>query len=150
MLTALLTLCLVTAAAADPYTLTPGQTQKVNENTTVTFKAVTDDSRCPANVQCIWAGEATVSLTLTKAGVSSLATLSTDSNRTAEVSGLTIRLDALLPDPPPAQSAKDYRLTLTIEPSPASPSSAPASSAPPAQPASPAAAPAGSPDPASP
>ncbi len=31
---------------------------------TVTFRGVQDDSRCPANVQCVWAGDAAVELEL--------------------------------------------------------------------------------------
>ena len=40
---------------------------KVGEELTVTFKAVTGDSRCPQGTQCVAAGEATVVLTA-KAG----------------------------------------------------------------------------------
>ena len=48
-------------------TLKINEAAKVGEELVVTFKAVTNDSRCPQGVQCVTAGEATVVLTA-KAG----------------------------------------------------------------------------------
>jgi hypothetical protein len=39
------------------------------ENLQITFVKVTEDSRCPSNVQCIWAGQAKVVLTAVAAGM---------------------------------------------------------------------------------
>lgn len=35
------------------------------ENTSVTFLKVNEDSRCPSDVTCIWAGQAKISLSIT-------------------------------------------------------------------------------------
>ena len=40
----------------------------VGEGLTVTYVEVVADSRCPPDVQCIWAGNATIAATLAKAG----------------------------------------------------------------------------------
>lgn len=46
-----------------PFTLEPGQTATFAPNSSsVTFISVESDSRCPSDVQCVWAGEATVNL----------------------------------------------------------------------------------------
>ena len=45
------------------FTLAPGATASVkNAGIEVTFVAVTEDSRCPRDVTCIWAGEVKVQL----------------------------------------------------------------------------------------
>jgi hypothetical protein len=44
-------------------TLKIDEAAKVGEEVVVTFKAVSNDSRCPQGVQCVTAGEATVVLT---------------------------------------------------------------------------------------
>lgn len=50
-----------TRAFDQPFTLAPGDSVVVGaEHVRVAFDRVTADSRCPRDVQCIWAGEATV------------------------------------------------------------------------------------------
>jgi hypothetical protein len=48
-------------------TLKINEAAKVGEELVVTFKAVTNDSRCPSGAQCVTAGDATVVLSV-KAG----------------------------------------------------------------------------------
>jgi hypothetical protein len=55
----------VPARLEEEFRLRPGQTADIeNEPLAVTFTGVPQDSRCPAGVQCVRAGEATVRLQL--------------------------------------------------------------------------------------
>lgn len=45
--------------------LAAGQSAKIAPSTTLRFDRIVNDSRCPANVQCVWAGEVRIALTLT-------------------------------------------------------------------------------------
>ena len=74
----LLALLVLTLAGCDagPDTQTPSQLQQrgdlrlelgetaVSDSLTITFESVVSDSRCPADVVCVWAGEARVRLTV--------------------------------------------------------------------------------------
>ena len=64
LLAALLAGCASTAdsAAARDYTLHPGETITLADRATLTYTGVTQDSRCPPDVQCIHAGNARVLL----------------------------------------------------------------------------------------
>jgi hypothetical protein len=42
--------------------LKPGQSTNIDASTKLHYVRVVSDSRCPAGVQCIWAGEATIEL----------------------------------------------------------------------------------------
>ena len=44
--------------------LKPGQSAIIDVSTTLRYVRLVSDSRCPIGTQCIWAGEATVELTL--------------------------------------------------------------------------------------
>jgi hypothetical protein len=50
-----------TSGSSEEFTLRPGQSETFG-NFKVKFVNVTEDSRCPIDVTCIWAGEAKVSL----------------------------------------------------------------------------------------
>lgn len=51
-------------AIGQDFDLAPGQAAVVDGGAlSVTFVKVTGDSRCPTGVQCVWAGDGTVSLT---------------------------------------------------------------------------------------
>lgn len=62
-----------TAVVVEPgvaFTLAPGQTATVRRaDARVTFREVREDSRCPVDVQCVWAGDAKVEVTIARAGV---------------------------------------------------------------------------------
>lgn len=85
---------------------------------TVTFEAVTGDSRCPADVVCVWAGDAAVRLQLSGEATGSLV-LHTPTEVVGPRSGVAgrfrVELLELTPEPhttrvrPPA-----YRVTLRI------------------------------------
>lgn len=62
-----------TAVVVEPgvaFTLAPGQTATVRRaDARVTFREVREDSRCPVDVQCVWAGDAKVEVTIARTGV---------------------------------------------------------------------------------
>ena len=83
----------------------------------VTFTAVTEDSRCPIDAVCVWAGNARVSLRVTAAGTDSTIALNTGSEpRSATVNRFRVELRGLVPAPragtptPP----EAYRATLRV------------------------------------
>ncbi len=77
-----------------------GESVKIpGDTTTVKFTDVTADSRCPANVQCVWAGEATIALTVGGTQHVSL-TLGADASKaTARAGGGQMTFTALKPAP---------------------------------------------------
>jgi hypothetical protein len=49
------------------FQISPGQTVQVADTgLRITFQEVPDDSRCPVDVTCVWAGDATVMLSVVK------------------------------------------------------------------------------------
>lgn len=75
--------------------------QLATNDLSVTFKAVTSDSRCPRGAQCVWAGEADVVLTV-KAGEKSqdiTVKVGAGADSTAAVEPYSIRILALEPYP---------------------------------------------------
>ena len=69
-----------------------------SENLWVKFLAVTEDSRCPSDVQCIQAGEAKVSVGITK-GNENLGEIVVSTIKSADVIGYSITLADLKPYP---------------------------------------------------
>ncbi len=61
-----------TAAVVEPgasFTLAPGETAAVKgADARITLKRVTDDSRCPVDVTCVWAGDAKIEVTISRNG----------------------------------------------------------------------------------
>ena len=83
----------------------------------VTFTAVTEDSRCPTDVVCVWAGNARISLRVTGAGTDSAIALNTGLEpRSATVNRFRLELRGLIPVPragtPTTPDA--YRATLRV------------------------------------
>ncbi|WP_075351810.1 hypothetical protein [Algoriphagus marinus] len=58
-----------------------------SENLSITFNAYPNDSRCPSDVTCIWAGFVEVELLINQKGKESMLKLSTEPN----VSGLPVQ-----------------------------------------------------------
>jgi ABC-type glycerol-3-phosphate transport system substrate-binding protein len=83
---------------------------------TIAFRAVTEESRCPLNVVCVWEGNGQVALTLSTAYVSRDVLLNTTTQpRETEFAGIRIALLSL--DPYPAGEPidpDDYVVTLEI------------------------------------
>jgi hypothetical protein len=85
------------------------------------FSHVAQDSRCPADAVCVWAGDAEAVFAVTRRGVpGSPVSLHTDANRgrQATVGDWSLTLSALQPYPysgrPVAPS--DYKATLRVDP----------------------------------
>src|SRR6188474_2935077 len=53
------------AVVGRPFELKPGAVSVLPDGTRLMFREVQADSRCPMDVMCVWAGDATVAITLT-------------------------------------------------------------------------------------
>ncbi|MDP9960457.1 hypothetical protein [Chryseobacterium lathyri] len=90
----------------------------------VTFKGISQDSRCPEGVVCVWAGVAVAQVevmgTYTRPTVLSLATSGhgRDYHKSAEFNGYTISLEELTPSRKAEPGGKDldgkYRIGIKI------------------------------------
>jgi hypothetical protein len=106
--------------AADPgaeVTLAPGAAVSVrNTDLEVRFVAVTEDSRCPRDVACIWAGEVKAQLEIRESanGVSQVEVLEGDSTAAGKYRVTLVRVE-----PRPTNTARiapqDYRATLKVD-----------------------------------
>ena len=84
------------------FELKPGQTARLDGTAfSVSFVGVPEDSRCPTDVVCVWAGNGAVSLVVTDdTGAKSTVVLNTTiSPRSVRTSGYEISLTGLKPDP---------------------------------------------------
>lgn len=101
-----------------PFLLAPGQQSNCLDcEVSVSFTKVVSDSRCPSDVDCVWAGIAEVELSVETEGESHVILLATvGENNSIVVGGYLFSLGAVDPYPtsqnPIAQS--DYRITLTV------------------------------------
>lgn len=67
---------------------------------TVRFLELVEDSRCPVDTTCVWAGNATIKIRVRKNGRSHELTLETNGPKhTAKVAGYSIKLVGLTPQP---------------------------------------------------
>lgn len=103
-----------------PFTLRPGtRAALTDDGTVIRFDAVEGDSRCPRDVQCIRAGDATVVLTVTppRDGAVTVRVLVDPSEGDAKVNGLLVRVTALAPTPVSTSTIApdDYAATLVVE-----------------------------------
>ena len=83
----------------------------------VEFRGVTGDSRCPADVVCVWAGDAVVQVRVTDGAAAEYELHTGDSTRAAATHRQTqIRLVELQPYPFSNRTIApgDYRVTLTV------------------------------------
>jgi hypothetical protein len=110
-----------TVEPVSEFVLAPGESASVSgTGLTVRFEAVVNDSRCPAGVLCITAGDAEIALTVRRAGHSAdaLALRTADGRNRAEVGEWTLSLTGLAPYPftnhPIAPG--EYRATLRVDP----------------------------------
>lgn len=83
------------------------------------FVAVTEDSRCAAGVECVWAGNARIQLAATTASHSELVELNTSLGpRSAIFAGHVIELRNLNPRPSiasPSVTQESYKATLIVD-----------------------------------
>ena len=107
-----------TAELGEPFTLELGASTMVDDYM-LRFDHITEDSRCPANVDCVWEGRATISLsliaddTVDSVQLSIPGFVSADSEprdlQSAVVNGYTLTLLQL--DPYPGQDGVDAEMT---------------------------------------
>lgn len=108
-----------TADLGTEFTLAPGNTMRVDDDRMrVSFDKVSQDSRCPKDVDCVWEGDATIIATVTVGSAQSRQEF--HSNRrlasAATVDGYRIELKALSPELLSTQSISpsDYRVALLV------------------------------------
>ena len=85
----------------------------------ITFEGVSEDSRCPTGVQCVWAGDAAATFTLEKQpAAAEQRTLHTNGRyeRQTDYDNFRIRLEDLKPYPKQGGDIApgDYRATLVV------------------------------------
>ena len=100
------------------FDLVPGETATVDGALSLTFEKVGEDSRCPTGVQCIWAGNGAVVMTVTPLGAPSYSVqLNTTLTPSAATAG-TYRISFVGLKPYPKQGslipAASYIATLRI------------------------------------
>ncbi|MFN7982750.1 MAG: hypothetical protein U0Q11_12895 [Vicinamibacterales bacterium] len=107
------------ASLGAPVTLKPGEVARVaSEQAQIRFERVVADSRCPRDVQCIMAGEATVRIRLTLRGQAerTLDLRTTPDGEQTAVDGYVVRLADLVPLAKAGERVKDadYRATFVL------------------------------------
>lgn len=107
--------------ASAEFRLALGEAKRVTgTDLTVRFVRLVSDSRCPANVFCIWEGDGEIEVELNLRGERSLARLHTHGGAQhpaeASVSGYRVRLVELGPAPvDPHRAESEYVATLVVD-----------------------------------
>ena len=95
-----------------------GESAKASEGLRIEFDSVTEDSRCPKGVTCVWAGNAKILLKVKRdAGKAADVELNTNINpRTSRYLEYELSLKELKPYPESNATIKssDYEVTLTV------------------------------------
>jgi hypothetical protein len=99
-------------------TLGVGESRRIGD-AVVTFEAVSNDSRCPHDVVCVWAGNAELDFSVGPAvgrGPSFQVKLNTGLEpRTGSARGLKLSVVSLAPSPVSTRPTRGYRVELRIE-----------------------------------
>jgi hypothetical protein len=101
------------------FTLAPGQTATVRgTDTRITFKRVSEDSRCPVDVTCVWAGDAKIEIVIDPNGPATRILSITPPNNSAQAGILRIRFVGLTPVPRQADgnAPRNYLAEFVAEP----------------------------------
>ena len=111
----------VDAYPGSPFTLAPGETAALRgaDAARITFRAVTEDSRCPVDVTCVWAGDAKIEIVVSRKGAAdetSFLSITPPKNE-VWVGNLKIRFVSLAPVPRQADAgtARKYRAELVVD-----------------------------------
>ena len=101
-----------------PFDMKPDEVVTI-QGLRITFDGVAGDSRCPSGAQCVWAGDAAVTVTLEKPpAAAQQRTLHTSGRfeRQVTIDTLVVRLDDLKPYPKIGATIApaDYRATLVV------------------------------------
>jgi hypothetical protein len=88
-------------------------------NTRITFKQVREDSRCPVDVTCVWAGDAKIEIVISRSGAADDARILsiTPPNNEAAEGNLRIRFVSLAPVPRQADAnvPRNYRADFVVD-----------------------------------
>jgi hypothetical protein len=108
-----------TPALAERFTLQPGEAALVgSERVRLLFDRVVNDSRCPRDVRCVRAGDATVRVQVTLAGASTstIDLRTTPADEHVTVGDYTLTLADLAPVPLSGEPVKatEYRATFVL------------------------------------
>jgi hypothetical protein len=107
--------------------LAEGQTKLLREYPLhITFKGISEDSRCPEGINCIWAGVAAAEIEVTeKTAKSIMLTLATTDmqekgyRRSAQVNGYIITLQSVAPYPTAEQGVQrlkgNYKIGIVVQ-----------------------------------
>jgi hypothetical protein len=101
------------------FTLAVGQSAAVGDDVRLTLKSVTDDSRCPVDVTCVWEGDAKLSvevITPTPRAEHELHTSAREGGGEAKHGAYRVTLVKLEPAPRSGRtiSSSDYRATFVV------------------------------------
>lgn len=104
----------------EAFALAPGESVTLEiDGIGVRFMRVSEDSRCPLRVQCVWAGDAAVVIELApQDGDAAEHTLHTNMGQKSIVLGqheLSLLELSPYPDEPRSISPEDYRATLVVQ-----------------------------------
>lgn len=100
------------------FDISPGQEVRVQgSDITIRFSMVSEDSRCPIDVQCVWAGNAIVRLTISAPGkaASDVALNTTLDPKSASFDGYTLALRGLKPQPRSGTAIPSASYVATLE-----------------------------------
>lgn len=86
--------------ASDVHVLAAGEEVAIAPATKLRFERIVNDSRCPAEVQCIWAGEVRIALLLTTAAGPRAFELSQTTENKTRIESFTIEFVAFGACPP--------------------------------------------------
>lgn len=110
----------VSKTVAEEFDLALGETVLIKpESLTISFKDVTEDSRCPLNVQCIWAGRVSIQLEIIHNNRELAVVLSKGDGKgtdTFDIDDIRITLIEVLPYPkdPGIIELEDYTIKLIV------------------------------------
>jgi hypothetical protein len=101
-----------------PTELAHAQSVSLPDGSTLRFAGVKSDSRCPMDVMCVWAGDATIAISLTSpsGGAAERELHVQPSGSETSYQAYSIRLTALSPYPRSNLQIRpeDYRATFTV------------------------------------
>ena len=106
------------AVLGTPFDLKVGATAALPDGLRIKFDRVTADSRCPSDVQCVRAGEATIAVSLASNGDLETREMRTDATGSqVTYRGHAIELTALAPYPRSTQQIdpRDYIATFIVQ-----------------------------------
>jgi hypothetical protein len=110
-----------TASLDSEFTLSVGQSARIaSESLDIKFISVTADSRCPKDVQCVWAGQVSCAIEITKEGNKTSINL-TDTAGSGKIEGYTFQNYKITfsvspyPEANKTIAKEDYRLSLMLK-----------------------------------